>query len=102
MLLLGLSIVGTFLSPALNAVSRHYEHEADVYGQEAIHSLVADPQKTSVASFNHLGELWLEDPNPNAFFEFWFGNHPSTADRANFAAHYDPWANGGHGQFFEK
>jgi Zn-dependent protease with chaperone function len=101
-LLLSLSIVGTFLTPAMNAVSRHFEHEADVYGQEAIHTLVADPQQTAVASFNHLGELWLEDPNPNPFMEFWFGSHPSTADRANFAAHYNPWANGGHGQFFEK
>jgi Zn-dependent protease with chaperone function len=71
-LLLSLSIVGTFLTPGMNAVSRHFEHQADVYGQEAIHSLVADPQKTAVASFNHLGELWLEDPNPNPFMEFWF------------------------------
>ena len=101
-LLLSLLIVGTFLTPGMNAVSRHFEHQADVYGQEAIHTLVADPQKTSVAAFNHMGELWLEDPNPNAFMEFWFGSHPSVTDRANFAAHYDPWANGGHGEFFDK
>ena len=101
-LILGFSIVVTFLTPGMNAVSRYFEHQADIYGQEAIHTLVADPQKTAVASFNHLGELWLEDPNPNAFMKFWFGSHPSTADRANFAAHYDPWANGGHGEFFEK
>ncbi len=101
-LLLALTIVATFLTPAMNAVSRHFEHQADVYGQEAIHTLVADPQKTAVASFNHLGELWLEDPNPSPFMEFWFGSHPSTSDRANFAAHYDPWANGGKGEFFDK
>jgi Zn-dependent protease with chaperone function len=101
-LLLGFSIVVTFLTPGMNTVSRYFEHQADVYGQEAIHSLVADPQKTAVASFNHMGELWLEDPNPNAFMEFWFGSHPSVGDRANFAAHYDPWANGGHGEFFDK
>jgi Zn-dependent protease with chaperone function len=101
-LLLALSIVTTFLTPAMNAVSRYFEHQADIYGQEAIHTLVADPQKTAIASFNHLGELWLEDPNPNAFMDFWFRSHPSTADRTNFAAHYDPWANGGHGQFFDK
>jgi hypothetical protein len=23
-------------------------------------------------------------------------------NRANFALHYDPWVNGGHGRFFEK
>lgn len=101
-LLLSLSIVGQFLSPAMNAVSRHFEHEADVYGQEAIHTLVADPQQTTVRAFNDLGAAWLEDPDPNAFFEFWFENHPSTAERAKFAAHYDPWANGGKGEFFDK
>ena len=85
-----------------NTFSRHFEHEADVYGQEAIHGLVADPQKTAVAAFNHLGEAWLEDPNPSPFIEFWEYNHPSVQNRANFAAHYDPWANGGHGKFFDK
>ena len=41
--------------PIANAVSRHFEHQADVYGQEAIHGIVADPQKTAVAAFNDLG-----------------------------------------------
>jgi hypothetical protein len=49
-----------------------------------------------------LGEAWLEDPNPNAFVEFWTFSHPSVQHRADFAAHYDPWANGGHGSFFER
>ncbi len=88
--------------PAGNAVSRDFEHEADVYGQEAIHGLVADPRKTAVSSFNHLGESWLEDPTPAPFVEFWLYNHPSVRNRANFAAHYDPWANGGRGEFFGK
>ena len=86
--------------PVSNTFSRHFEHEADVYGQEAIHGLVADPQKTAVAGFNALGEAWLEDPNPSPFIEFWEYNHPSVQNRAKFAAHYDPWANGGHGEFF--
>lgn len=101
-LLFALSIASIILQPAGNIVSRYIEHEADIYGQEAIHGLVADPQKTAVSAFNHLGEAWLEDPNPNAFVEFWTYSHPSVQTRANFAAHYDPWANGGHGKFFEK
>jgi hypothetical protein len=44
----------------------------------------------------------LEDPNPNTFIEFWLYNHPSVKNRASFAAHYNPWADGGHGQFFLK
>jgi Zn-dependent protease with chaperone function len=101
-LMLALSLAGFILTPAGNTFSRHFEHQADVYGQEAMHGLAPDPQKTAVSGFNHLGEAWLEDPNPNPFVEFWTYNHPSVKNRANFAAHYDPWANGGHGEFFAK
>jgi Zn-dependent protease with chaperone function len=101
-LLFALSVASFILQPASSTFSRHFEHEADVYGQEAIHGLVADPQKTAVSAFNHLGEAWLEDPNPNAFVEFWTYSHPSVQNRANFALHYDPWVNGGRGKFFEK
>lgn len=101
-LLFALSVVSLFLQPASNTFSRHFEHEADIYGQEAIHGIIADPQKTAVSAFNHMGEAWLEDPDPNAFVEFWEYNHPSVQTRANFAAHYNPWANGGHGKFFQK
>lgn len=101
-LLFAISIAGFFLEPVQNTFSRHFEHQADVYGQEAIHGIVADPQRTAVSAFNHLGEAWLEDPSPSPFIEFWEFNHPSVQSRANFAEHYDPWANGGHGEFFEK
>ena len=101
-LIFALSIAGFVLTPASNTFSRYFEHEADVYGQEAIHGLVPDPQRTAVSGFNHLGEAWLEDPNPNPLIEFWDYNHPSVKNRANFAAHYNPWANGGHGEFFDK
>lgn len=90
------------LEPVNNTFSRYYEHEADVYGQEAMHGLVPDPQHTAVASFNALGEAWLEDPNPSPLIEFWEYDHPAVQTRANFAAHYDPWANGGRGKFFDK
>jgi Zn-dependent protease with chaperone function len=101
-LLFTLSVASLILQPVDNTVSRYIEHQADIYGQEAIHGMVADPQKTAVSAFNHLGEAWLEDPNPSPFVEFWTYNHPSVQTRANFALHYDPWANGGHGKFFEK
>ncbi len=101
-LLFAISAAGFFLEPAINAFSRHFEHQADIYGQEAIHGVVLDPQKTAVSAFNHLGEAWLEDPNPSPFIEFWEYSHPSVQNRANFAQQYDPWANGGHGQFFDK
>jgi Zn-dependent protease with chaperone function len=101
-LLLTVSAAQFVLEPVSNAFSRHFEHEADVYGQEAIHGIVADPQKTAVAAFNHLGEASLDDPNPNAFIEFWTYSHPSVQHRAEFAQHYDPWAAGRKPQFFER
>jgi STE24 endopeptidase len=101
-LLLVFSVGGTVTEPISSAVSRHFEHEADIYGQEAMHGLLADPQKSAVSGFNALGEAWLEEPNPNPFVVFWTYDHPSIQQRATFAAQYDPWKNGGRGQFFAK
>ena len=80
-LLFTISVAGFLLEPVGNAFSRHFEHQADVYGQEAIHGLVPDPQKTAVSAFNHLGEAWLEDPNPSPFIEFWQYDHPHQKPR---------------------
>ena len=88
------------LQPAQSTYSRYDEHQADVYGQEAIHGIVADPQATTVAAFNSLGQAYLDDPNPNRVIEFWLYSHPSTQHRATFALHYNPWVNGGRGEFF--
>jgi len=101
-LLLAVSVGSFFMEPISNTFSRYFEHQADIYGQEAIHGIVSDPQRTAVSSFNHLGEAWLEDPRPSPFIEFWEFSHPSVQTRANFALHYDPWANGGHGEFFKE
>jgi Zn-dependent protease with chaperone function len=101
-LLFTLSAASFLLQPTGNAFSRYFEHQADVYGQEAIHGIVTDPQKTAVAAFNALGEAWLEDPRPSPFIEFWTYSHPSVQNRANFAAQYDPWAGGGRGKYFDK
>lgn len=101
-LLFTVSIASFLSEPVANAVSRHFEHQADMYGQEAIHGIVTDPQKTAVAAFNDLGAAWLEDPHPNPVVVFWLYSHPSIQQRAEFAEHYDPWANGGQGKFFKK
>jgi len=101
-LLFAISLVGFVLQPVGNGFSRYFEHQADIYGQEAIHGLVLDPRKTAVSEFNHLGESWLDDPDPSPFIEFWQSDHPSIKNRANFAEHYDPWVAGGHGEFFGK
>lgn len=100
LLLFVLTIAGFLIEPGGNAVSRHFEHQADVYGQEAIHGIVPDPQRTAVDAFNALGRAWLENPHPSPFAEFWLDSHPSIQQRAKFAAHYNPWKNSSHGEYF--
>ena len=80
--------------PIANTISRHIEHQADVYGQEVIHGLVPNPQATVVSSFCSDALVWLDDPDPNPFVEFWTYSHPSTEQRAEFAVRYDPWQPG--------
>lgn len=89
-------------APVGNFISRQIEHDADVYGQEVIHGLVPDPQATAVHSFCSDALVWLDDPSPNPFVEFWTYSHPSTEQRAEFAAHYDPWLPGREPRYFRK
>jgi STE24 endopeptidase len=101
-LLLVFSVLSFFSEPIINGFSRSNEHAADVYGQEAVHGIVADPQATAQHSFQVLGEQSLTDPNPNPFVEFWTFSHPSISSRAAFAANYNPWAPGQHPKYFPK
>ncbi len=95
-------LLSFFSGPIANAMSRHIEHQADVYGQEVIHGLVPNPQAAAVDSFCADAQLWLDNPHPNRFVEFWTYSHPSTEQRAEFAAHYDPWLPGRHPKYFSK
>lgn len=101
-LLLAFSIFSMLLQPLSATISRDREHAADVYGQEAIHGIVADPQTTVKNAFHVLGESVLEDPNPNRFVEFWEYDHPATGRRAAFGAAYDPWAGRMQPKYFGK
>ena len=101
-LLLVFSVLSFLSEPIINGFSRSNEHAADVYGQEAIHGIVADPQATAQHSFQVLGEQSLTDPSPNRFVEFWTFSHPSISSRAAFAAAYNPWAPGQHPRYFPR
>jgi Zn-dependent protease with chaperone function len=100
-LLLVLSVFGFVTEPIVNGFSRMHEHDADVYGQEAVHGIVPDPQATAQQAFQVLGEESLSDPNPHPFVEFWTFSHPSIGRRAAFAAAYDPWVPGQHPRYFD-
>jgi Zn-dependent protease with chaperone function len=101
-LALVLLMISELSDPIQNSVSRWMEHNADVYGQEAVHGIVADPQAVGVRSFQVLGEDSLDDPTPHPVFEWWFDTHPTTRFRAAFAEVYDPWAAGEHPKYFAK
>lgn len=88
--------------PVQNTVGRAIEHAADVYGQEAVHGIVADPQGAAQRSFQVLGENSLDEPNTPHWEEIWLEDHPSIGRRAAFAAFYDPWAEGVEPKYFSK
>jgi STE24 endopeptidase len=98
-LMLLLSIFSFASNPIGSAFSRHLEHQADQFGLEVTHGLTPDSGQVAAQSFQILGEVDLSDPDPNRLEVFLFYDHPPIADRIQFSLHYDPWANGGHGEF---
>jgi Zn-dependent protease with chaperone function len=101
-LVLVLSVISFFLEPIENAYSRAHEHAADVYGQEVIHGIVANPQEAAQSAFQLLGENSFDDPEPHSFYQFWTGSHPPIWFRAAFAKAYNPWAPGNEPKYFKK
>ncbi len=99
MLLLIFYVLSFLGDPAFNAISRHFEHQADQYGLEVIHGLVPDSGRTAAESFQILGERSLDYPYVGKFAELWLWSHPTIADREIFAQTYDPWTEGKQPEF---
>jgi STE24 endopeptidase len=93
-LLLFLTVAGELATPIISTYSRAQEHQADIFGLEAIHGLVPDSARAAANAFQLLGETNLSDPDPSPFITFWLYDHPPLADRLRFAAEYDPWDKG--------
>jgi STE24 endopeptidase len=100
-LLLLLSIFFFVTNPLASALSRHYEHQADQYGLEVTHGLTPDSSQVAAQAFQRLGEVDLADPDPSRLQIFLFYDHPSVPDRIQFCLTYDPWQDGGHGEFVQ-
>jgi len=92
--LLVLTVLVFLATPALDGISRHFEHQADQFGLEVAYGVVADPNAADVQSFQIMAEEDLEDPDPSPFIRFWLYTHPPTDERIRFAASYKPWAEG--------
>jgi Zn-dependent protease with chaperone function len=93
-LLLIVSVLSFLSEPVTNAYSRWQEHQADVFGLEVIHGIVPDSKEVASHAFQVLGEVSLDEPNPNPFIEFWLYSHPSISERIAFTQSYDPWSSG--------
>jgi STE24 endopeptidase len=89
-----ITLLAFLATPAFNAVSRHFEHEADRYGIEVIHGIVPNANQVAAHYFEQSGEKNLIDPSPNWFTKAWFFDHPTRPERVHFVATYDPWSKG--------
>jgi Zn-dependent protease with chaperone function len=98
-LMLLLSIFLFITNPIGAAFGRHLEHQADQYGLEVTHGLTPDSGQVAAQAFQILGEVNLADPAPNPVNVLLFYDHPPIPDRVKFSLDYNPWANGGHGEF---
>jgi Zn-dependent protease with chaperone function len=98
-LLLLLSIF-SFASNAIGSTfSRYQENQADVYGLEVTHGIIADPGQACAQSFQNYGEKALVDPDPNPIQVFLFYDHPTVTSRIHLCVTYDPWSKGESPQF---
>ncbi|WP_448613197.1 M48 family metallopeptidase [Modestobacter sp. URMC 112] len=81
-LLLFLVAAGTVLStPVQDGVSRRVEARADLHALD----LTRDPQAFADVQ-RALGVANLSDPDPPALWQWYFGTHPTTAQRIAFAS----------------
>jgi Zn-dependent protease with chaperone function len=99
LMMLVVSVVAFVAEPVTNSFSRMLEHDADVYGLEVVHGIVADPRLEAAQAFQTLENL--ADPEPNRFIVLWLYDHPPLGDRVRFALAYDPWSGGRRPKYFK-
>jgi STE24 endopeptidase len=84
LIVLVVTILGFLLMPALNAVSRRHEREADQYAWESISAI-----EPFVSSMQKLADQNLAEREPSKFVEWLFHSHPSIGKRIAAA---ESWA----------
>ncbi|HOW59437.1 MAG TPA: M48 family metallopeptidase [Candidatus Omnitrophota bacterium] len=78
-------LVNLVLMPLLNAYSRHQENEADLFALRA-----GFHKNDFISCMQKLGSQNLADPNPPAWYEWLFYDHPSIGKRIEMAEQYQP------------
>jgi len=84
LIVLVVTILSFLLMPALNAVSRHHEREADRYAWENISGITP-----FISSMQKLADQNLAEREPSRFVEWLFHSHPSIGKRIAAA---ETWA----------
>jgi Zn-dependent protease with chaperone function len=89
LLLLVVSAGMFLLTPLMNGVTRHFEHQADVFALELTHDNLAGAR-----AFVKMAEDSKLLPDPSPFIRFWRYSHPTLAERIEFCRTYRPWEHG--------
>jgi len=84
LMVLVVTVLGFLLMPALNAISRRHEREADRYAWENIAMI-----EPFIAAMQKLAEQNLAEREPSKFIEWFFHSHPSIGKRIAAA---EAWA----------
>lgn len=91
-----LTVVGFLGQPAINALSRHVEHESDIYALELTHD-----NDAGARAFLQLAQNNRSDPEPAGWVRTLFYTHPPLAERIEFALSYRPWTEGRPNQLYQ-
>lgn len=76
LMILTFTVLSFVLMPALNALSRFHERQADRYAFENIHAIAP-----FISSMNKLADQNLAERVPSRWVEWWFHSHPAIAGR---------------------
>jgi Zn-dependent protease with chaperone function len=94
LLMLLLGVFSFLLAPALLAISRHHEHEADRFGLELTHD-----NDAAATAFIALQRQNLGVPRPGRLYTIFRASHPPIGERVDFINAYHPWREGIPGRY---
>lgn len=87
--ILAAQLLGFVNLPVYMAFSRHLEHEADRFGLELTHD-----NHAAATAFVKLVQNGVYVYRPSPIIQFWYGSHPTPAERIEFCNTYHPWKTG--------
>ncbi|HEX9944498.1 MAG TPA: M48 family metallopeptidase [Thermoanaerobaculia bacterium] len=83
------SLVSLVVTPAVLAIARHVEHEADRFGLE-----ITRDNHDCATAFVKLQQENLGVPRPGLLYKLWRSSHPPLGERIDFCNEYRPWGTG--------